>query len=90
MFFLSLSKGNANDSFSSNNHAQFSTIDKDDTICTKTFGAWWFLNSSGNCGYSNLNGNYSQTGMRWANWEEDPNTHIIKSEMKIKPDCPEE
>ena len=87
MFFLSLSKGNVNDSFSSNNHVQFSTIDKDDTTCTKRFGAWWFPKT---CGYSNLNGNYSPAGMRWSKGSEDPDTPIIKSEMKIKPDCPEE
>ncbi|RMX61319.1 hypothetical protein pdam_00018074 [Pocillopora damicornis] len=82
-----MSSGNVNDSFSSNNHVQFSTIDRDDTTCTKRFGAWWFPKT---CGYSNLNGNYSPAGMRWSKGSEDPDTPIIKSEMKIKPDCPEE
>ena len=32
---LSLSEGDANDSFDSNNHPQFSTVDKDDPECPK-------------------------------------------------------
>ena len=92
-FFLSLREGNANDSFDSNNHAQFSTIDKIKGYpnCTKKFGAWWFSNDPWTCGNSNLNGNYNQkSGLRWDNWGKNPNVPITKAEMKIKPDCPGE
>ena len=92
ILFLSLSReGDAKDSFDSNNHAQFSTIDKlkGDPNCTKTFGAWWFPNDSSTCGNSNLNGNYQQkNGLRWDTRSTVPNAPITKAEMKIKPDCP--
>lgn len=88
-----MSTGDANNSFACNHHAEFSTIDKDDTNCTKTFGAWWFPKNSSTCacGNSNLNGNYhddQMNGIRWDNWGEVPQASFTKAEMKIKPDCP--
>ncbi|XP_058940186.1 ficolin-2-like [Pocillopora verrucosa] len=88
-----MSSGDAKDSFDSNNHAQFSTIDKIkcNPNCTKSFGAWWFSNDPCTCGNSNLNGNYNQkNGLRWDNWGGTPDALITKAEMKIKPDCPGE
>ena len=87
-FLLSLSEGDAKDSFQGNNQAPFSTIDKGNTTCTKKFGAWWFPKDSTNCGYSNLNGNYQVKGIRWDNWSTDPHAQGTKAEMKIKPNFP--
>ncbi|PFX16338.1 Angiopoietin-related protein 7 [Stylophora pistillata] len=84
-------RGDANNSFDSNRHAEFSTTDKDNRNCTKTFGAWWFPKNSSTCGNSNLNGNYHDDQMndiRWDSWGEVPKASITKAEMKIKPHCP--
>lgn len=81
--------GDAKNSFDTNRHAEFSTIDKGDTKCTNRFGAWWYPKNSTRCGNSNLNGNYHQeNGIRWDLWANEPNILTTKAEMKIKPECP--
>ncbi|PFX16341.1 Angiopoietin-related protein 4 [Stylophora pistillata] len=52
--------GYAKDSFDGNNEAQFSTIDRGNTNCSKTFGAWWFPKDSDDYGYSNLSANCAE------------------------------
>ncbi|CAC5357758.1 Ryncolin-4,Angiopoietin-related protein 7,Angiopoietin-related protein 1,Ficolin-3,Ficolin-1-B,Techylectin-5A,Ficolin-2,Ryncolin-1,Tenascin-R,Protein scabrous,Fibrinogen-like protein 1,Angiopoietin-1,Tenascin-X,Fibrinogen C domain-containing protein 1-A,Ryncolin-3,Tenascin,Fibrinogen C domain-containing protein 1,Ryncolin-2,Angiopoietin-related protein 6,Techylectin-5B,Angiopoietin-related protein 2,Angiopoietin-2,Microfibril-associated glycoprotein 4,Fibrinogen alpha chain,Ficolin-1-A,Ficolin-1,Techylecti len=82
--------GNAGDSMSYSNAAQFSTKDKGSTSsCAKrTFGAWWYKT----CTHSNLNGEYLRgktsgkdiyRGVSWYHWK-GWNNSLRKSTMMIR------
>ena len=87
--------GDAGHSFSENIGWKFTTRDRDQdswygaNCANLRQGAWWYGDSHFNCGESNLNGRYLEsgkhlmTGIWWMTWK--AFASLKKTEMKIRP-----
>ncbi|KAK3766484.1 hypothetical protein RRG08_059302 [Elysia crispata] len=81
--------GTAGDSLTYHNGHPFNTFDRDNdsgsgNCAEKYTGAWWYANIA-DCGYSDLNGKWGDSGWKGLNWNSlTGNNSVTFSEMKIR------